>query len=73
MVCLEPTFLEHQSGISRWLLNQDRGKGIRTQLEWQQLFTAHFPNSSVAVITSLYRIPYIHIVASSVNDSNGSI
>ena len=48
MVCLEPTFLEHQSRMSRWLLNQDRGKGIRTQLEWQKLFTSHFPNSSVA-------------------------
>ena len=58
----EPCFLEYQSKISRFVMNQDRGRNIRLEREWKALMFSSFPRSSTTVLTGLIRIPYTHIV-----------
>lgn len=62
LICLEPTFLVHQSGFSRWLMSKDRGGNVRSELEWRDLARDVFPRCDSVIATHLYRIPYIHIV-----------
>lgn len=62
LVCFEPTFLVHQTMMARWLMRQDRGKNVRTDLEWLQLGETVFPDCRARVATGLYHIPYTHII-----------
>lgn len=62
LVCLEPTFLVHQSRFSRWLMRQDRGGNVRDERAWRDLARQVFPGCDTVVATHLYRIPYIHVV-----------
>lgn len=62
LVCLEPTFLVHQSRFSRWLMAQDRGGNVRSEFAWRELVRSVFPRCDTFIATHLYRIPYIHIV-----------
>lgn len=62
LVCLEPTFLVHQSAFSRWLMRRDRGGNVREERAWRALARAVFPDCDTVIATHLYRIPYIHVV-----------
>ena len=62
LVCFEPTFLVHQTLMARWLMRQDRGKNVRTDLEWLELGEAVFPHCRARIATGLYLIPYTHII-----------
>lgn len=62
LVCFEPTFLVHQTPIGRWLMGQDRGKNVRTDLEWLHLGEAVFPHCRARIATGMYLIPYTHII-----------
>jgi SAM-dependent methyltransferase len=61
LVIVEPTFLVHQSALSRLIMNQDRGLYIRTEALWKQLVGSVFESFSTSIATSLTRIPYVHI------------
>jgi SAM-dependent methyltransferase len=62
LVCVEPVFLVHQGGISKWIMSRDRGRNIRNEQEWKDLLGQVFDHFSTAVATSLIKIPYVHIV-----------
>ena len=67
LVCLEATFLARQTLLSRWILNRDRGKHIRSEQEWKKLIGQAFESYSTHILTGLIRIPYTHIVIECLN------
>lgn len=62
VVCVEPTFLAHQTAASQWWMRRDRGRNVRRDDEWGQLARPWFPCATVRVVTGLLRVPYIHVV-----------
>jgi SAM-dependent methyltransferase len=56
--CYEPG----QSSIARWLLDKDRGKFVRTRVEYLRLASAHFPKVEAHIRHDLLRIPYTHLI-----------
>lgn len=62
LVCLEGCFLINQAPIARWILEQDRGQNVRSELEWKKLTASVFNDFETHILTGLLRIPYTHIV-----------
>jgi hypothetical protein len=60
LVCLEACFLISQAQLNRWVLKQDRGENVRTELEWKTLIAKVFEKSESYIRTGLLRIP-IHL------------
>ncbi len=61
LVCVEPAFLIHQSKLSKWIMQKDRGCYIRTESQWKTLIGEVFDVFSTSISVSLIRIPYVHI------------
>lgn len=61
-VCIEPTFLVHQSRLSKWITSKDRGRNVRGEQELKNLFHQVFSSFSTNILTGLIRIPYAHII-----------
>jgi SAM-dependent methyltransferase len=72
-VALEPTYLQHQPPVSRWIMDQDRGRNIRTDTEWSELARRAFPDASARILTGLLRLPYTHVVLEGTNRGTASI
>lgn len=68
LVCLEAAFLARQTLVSKWILNSDRGRHIRSEQEWKKLFGQAFESYSTHILTGLLRIPYTHIVIECLNE-----
>jgi len=68
LVCLEATYLAHQTRISKWIVSTDRGRCVRSEQEWKDLLGRVFNCYSTWILTGLIRIPYTHIVIECVND-----
>ena len=62
MICLEPTFLVHQTWLSKWIVGRDRGRNVRAEQEWKALVGQVFDACSTQIATGLNRIPYVHII-----------
>ena len=62
LVCLEASFLISQAPLARWVLNQDRGKNVRSEPEWKSLVSKVFDKYESYILTGLLRIPYTLIV-----------
>ena len=61
-VCTEPTFLAHQSYVSRLVMGWDRGKNIRSETEWKKLFQKKFRNIDTNIFFGVSSFQYIRIV-----------
>jgi ubiquinone/menaquinone biosynthesis C-methylase UbiE len=61
MVTLDPHFFIGQSSVSKFVINQDRGKNIRTKEKINQLLEEHYSNIVVREYSGLIRIPYDHV------------
>jgi ubiquinone/menaquinone biosynthesis C-methylase UbiE len=62
LTTLDPVFHSDQSILSRAVVKWDRGKWVRTESEYSEIITAHFPGKKEARIYSgLLRIPYDHV------------
>ncbi|MFM8535928.1 MAG: class I SAM-dependent methyltransferase [Acidimicrobiia bacterium] len=62
LVCIEPCYLRHQGVLSRWIMGRDRGQNVRAEYDWKQLASRHFPNCRTDILTSMIRLPYVHIL-----------
>lgn len=60
-VIIDVAYLVHQGFFSKMVMNQDRGRNIRTEADWKQLVGSVFESFSTNIATGLTRIPYIHI------------
>ena len=70
LVCLEATYLAHQTRLSKWIVSTDRGRFVRSEQEWKDLLSRAFNNYSTWILTGLIRIPYTHIVIECVNEES---
>jgi len=61
LVCVEPTFLAHQSRLSRWIISCDRGCNVREESEWKKLISLEFDSPKTMILSGLLFVPYIHI------------
>jgi len=62
LVCVEPTFLVHQTWLSKWIIGKDRGRNVRSEQNWKKLINQVFNSFSTSIVTGLIRIPYVHII-----------
>lgn len=62
-VVLEPTYLLHQTRLSKFIMSRDRGQNIRSDNEWRRILSSAFHLCDTRVLTGLIRIPYIHLIA----------
>ncbi len=67
-IAIEPVFLIHQGWFSKWIMNQDRGKNIRTEREWKAILDQALEKHTTNIASHLLRIPYIHILIEYVKD-----
>ena len=62
LVSYENCLLRSQAPLARWFVSRDRGRNLRYESEWKQLFAEVFEEFETHVLTGLIRIPYTHIV-----------
>ena len=62
LICVEPTYLLHQTFFSKWIISQDRGMYIRSEKEWKGFIEKAFDSWKTNVVTGLLRIPYTHLI-----------
>lgn len=62
LVTFDGCFVEGQSPIARFLLRQDRGMYVRSQVEYEALASKAFPHVRSVLKHDLLRVPYTHIV-----------
>ena len=65
LLTLDPTYVEGQNPIARFVISRDRGQNIRTPSEYQRLLaTDAFQQLECSVAKDLLRIPYTHAIVS---------
>lgn len=62
LVTVDPTFIDGQHPLARFLIKRDRGQSVRTVDEILWLAGRHFDSPKASVRTDLVRIPYTHVV-----------
>ena len=62
-VSIDPTIVDGQSPIARFLASQDRGQNVRTPEQTAQLLEPYFDDVSIVVRHDLLRVPYSHVIA----------
>jgi SAM-dependent methyltransferase len=62
LVTVDPTFVEGQSPVARWVIEHDRGRSVREPEGYRSLLAAHFDTVDVTVRQDLLRIPYSHAI-----------
>lgn len=61
-VSVDPTLVEGQHPIGRFLAKKDRGQFVRTPTQIEVLVRQVFPNVTVSVRHDMLRVPYSHVV-----------
>ena len=64
-ICFEPTFLIHQGSLSKWIMQKDRGRNIRTEQEWKALIGQAFDSFTTNTATGFRLMQYRHMVIDS--------
>jgi SAM-dependent methyltransferase len=64
LVLVEPCYLLWQSGWSRWMMGQDRGRNVRSENQWKALLRQVFPDAATNIITNGNRLGYTHLIGS---------
>lgn len=67
LVCFEPTYVDRQSRLGRWIMGKDRGRNIRTDAQWNEIARSVFAACTTRIMTGLLRLPYTHIVIEAMN------
>jgi SAM-dependent methyltransferase len=57
LVTCDPCWVPNQGAISKWVMNSDRGKSIRTEGGYRQLAEKVFARVEIQVVPGLIRIP----------------
>jgi len=55
-------FIDNQSKFKKWVLENDRGKFVRTKEGYFKLFSKHFDKINTTIREDLYNLPYTVIV-----------
>jgi SAM-dependent methyltransferase len=57
---IDPTLIDGQSRIARWLIARDRGEHVRRPEQYRVLAAQHFGSVDLTVRHDLLRVPYTH-------------
>lgn len=61
-ITLDGCFTQNQSIIKKWLLENDRGRFVRTKEDYFKLFSKYFSEIKISIREDLYNIPYTIII-----------
>jgi cyclopropane fatty-acyl-phospholipid synthase-like methyltransferase len=61
-ITLDPTFIDNQSPIARFIIKQDRGQHVRHSSMYVELAKKIFNNVESEILNDFLRIPYNHII-----------
>ena len=61
-VSIDPTIVDGQHPVARFLASQDRGQNVRTPEQMAEMFEPHFDDVTVIVRHDLLRMPYSHVI-----------
>ena len=61
LIKLDCCYTNQQSLIARYLIDQDRGKNVRTEEGYRSLVAPYFKNIHVDIKNDVLRLPYTHI------------
>ena len=64
----DPVYHQNQSWVSKLVVSQDRGKFVRTELEYYDILRKSFADLDTEIYRGLLRIPYDHISFSAVRN-----
>ncbi|HXH72021.1 MAG TPA: class I SAM-dependent methyltransferase [Mariprofundaceae bacterium] len=62
LVTIDPTYVDGQHPLARWMIGKDRGQNIRTPDEYAALARRHFGDVACHVRHDLLYIPYSHTI-----------
>ncbi len=62
LVTNDGCYTANQSSAERYLLSRDRGRFVRTEVQYLELAHSWFPNVLSHVRTDVLRIPYTHLI-----------
>ncbi len=62
LVTFDGCYVPNQSRLATWILDNDRGKFVRTRAEYERLAAAAFPRVEANLRHDLLRIPYTHLI-----------
>jgi ubiquinone/menaquinone biosynthesis C-methylase UbiE len=62
MIVIENTYIPHQNPIARFLIDNDRGKNVRSPEEYFNIFNSEFSNIKITIKENMLRIPYTHVI-----------
>lgn len=66
-ITLDPTYVEGQSSIAKFIISKDRGQNVKFPQGYQNLMLKVFKNVEVKVLHNQINIPYNHTVLISSN------
>lgn len=66
-VTIDGCYVNGQSPIARFLLNQDRGRHVRSEAEYRALAQSQFSMVTTHVRDDLLRMPYTHLIMECMN------
>jgi len=62
LITFDGCYVPDQSRIAKWMLNNDRGKFVRTRAKYECLASAGFSKVECHLRHDLLRIPYTHLI-----------
>ena len=62
---IDGVYIDNQSRFAKWMLNNDRGKFVRSVYEYETLICSNFHENTYDIRHDLLRVPYTHIIFSS--------
>lgn len=64
LITMDPTYIERQNPIAKFLISLDRGRNVRTPAEYKSLTDLYF-NNPILTIKNNSPIPYTHCIIES--------
>ena len=68
-VSIDPTLVDGQSPIAKFLVSRDRGQHVRSPEVQAELVSAAFPDAQISVRHDLLRTPYSHVIVEAAKTS----
>jgi cyclopropane fatty-acyl-phospholipid synthase-like methyltransferase len=62
LITFDGCYQSNQSRIAKWMLNNDRGKFVRTRPEYERLASTEFNQVESYIRNDLLRLPYTHMI-----------
>lgn len=62
LITLDGVFVDDQTRLEKWLLENDRGRFVRREADYLALAQSCFPCVTATISHSLFRIPYTNVV-----------